>query len=820
MALLAGAYTCKAHAKGDGQGENTETEQTTVDPTNIKTYGELKKVVTTLDNFVNLQTRKSTLESEQNTDIEPEYYSAIPQKTTFISDVYNVVKNYVLARSGEIYKSDSVNISYRIFATKDSELPGEVPTLYVYVTTSDLKISVNEKVQTNGSTADGIYKAWIGEWQDVDLSAILTNPNLASYKMNTRLSYIDEETEESASKLFSPSYIRLVFNDPQTKVYKEYEKEIPSGLAKTYFQQAGYTNTLKGMVATLSDATTNGLIVEKTTYVESDTHKAWSTRKEKRDDELTGIADQLDEIDSYYKTATNPFIIGGNITVPKAEGGKVDLVWPAGCTLDGGNNMVTGNLPLFAENNGNILNMIAPEGRIATDNNGKVKDCIVKVTGGWRVYDDNGIYASDPVTTLESAVYKMRDLFGYDVANGEAKGKVTPKTKLYQAKYADAIQNDVYSFKVNIGSTDGDGAFVYNKTEAENSNRLTKGITRQNSVIYIDNMDVPENVKAWPNVAVRNNVTNETYTCANVTLVDGVGTNDFYVPLNFTMENITYSRNFGTNMFAVCLPFALGSDFKKALSVKVNPEKPVNVWFYTFKEVKGTTIWFQPIETVPANTPCVIAFEEGTVPGQILNGFNLKELVPDAAQSVEFVSTKGAKLSAKSTNSSGICFFGNYKAGQFAGDLATASDEGVGSDIYGFQNGKLVKMAKETTVKNPDGSETKTGSKLHQFRSYIRLTEDLTSPGATPNSFNIGFLDEDGNEVTAIGAVESDKTDNGFKAMGGNGIIEINTDKACDVKVYTASGALAKTVRVESGRTALPFSAGIYIVNQAKVVVK
>ena len=111
------------------------------------------------------------------------------------------------------------------------------------------------------------------------------------------------------------------------------------------------------------------------------------------------------------------------------------------------------------------------------------------------------------------------------------------------------------------------------------------------------------------------------------------------------------------------------------------------------------------------------------------------------------------------------------------------------------------------------------GSKLHQFRSYVRHKEDLTA-GTTPKSFRVCLLDENGNEVTGIGSVESDKGASGFKAMGGNGVIEISADKACEVKVYTASGSLVKAMRVEAGNTTLPFSAGMYIVNQTKVVVK
>lgn len=553
-------------------------------------------------------------------------------------------------------------------------------------------------------------------------------------------------------------------------------------------------------------------VVEETKKtVETEEYKNWEKLYKEVQAATATAKANLDNFDDYYKISTNPFIIAANIEVPTED--KANLVWPADRTLNGGNNMISGNLPLFNTNNGTITNLIAPDGHIAENNKGTAKACIIKVDDEtYRVYDTTGKDAD--YATLEQAIYRMRNNFGYSLAddgNGGvvgATGAVTDATKLYEAKYIDAAHKDkgIYTFHVNIGETD----FIYNKAAAQAANRLPNGIKRDNNnVIYINNTDAKEKTNDWTNVAIRNSATEETYTCQNITLADGEGTDEFYVPLKFTAKNLTYKREFKSYIFTVCLPFKLTESMKTNLATKAGSK---NITYYTFKEVDGKTVWFNPISEVEANTPCVIAFDKTvTNPGVIFDGISLGD--------IDIASTSEASLAVKPTNSDKYTFFGNYKHGQYAPDLANASTQGVGSNIYAFQNGNVVLVPYEETT-NDDGTITRKGSRLHQFRSYIRLEEDLLNPGATPNSFNIGLLDEDGNVVTGIESVESGKEANGFKAVGGNSAIEISTDKACEVKVYTASGSLVKAVHVEAGNTTLPFGAGMYIVNQTKVVVK
>ena len=77
----------------------------------------------------------------------------------------------------------------------------------------------------------------------------------------------------------------------------------------------------------------------------------------------------------------------------------------------------------------------------------------------------------------------------------------------------------------------------------------------------------------------------------------------------------------------------------------------------------------------------------------------------------------------------------------------------------------------------------------------------------------------EGGNTTGLDAVTGADT-NSFNVKGGNNTINITADKSQKVNIYTVGGALVKTTTVESGSTSIPVSAGMYIVNGKKVVVK
>ncbi|MBO5181146.1 MAG: hypothetical protein J6B92_04565 [Paraprevotella sp.] len=805
---------------GSSFAQERETS-TQVDPEAIQSYSDLTTVIKNIADAPVLKNKYDAAVTEYNR------VSAIPEppekiwvdvqvETKKTSPLVTAINNFVTSKnaadeSGIITPNE---LSYRIRVIKADRF--SKPVFYLYVTYPDYTSTVDENM-TDTETTNSFNKWKDEKWTTTDMTTLR---NALTDESVTEIPYNLERTEGSTVNATPRQMIVC---------YPKYEKNgntvsetytaMPITQSEseniTYFFQSSWIDKLSAIASTPNQY---GLEVTFTETKPEERDNSAAVSKWEQD--IANAKTAMENAEAawkainkgdFYLNAANVFKITSNFEVPA---NKTNLTWPADRTLDGGCHKITGNVPLIYLNYGEIHDLIAPEGRVVDRNInlGVTPDCISKQSDTeWRIYDKDG-YKS--YTTLKTAVYQLRDKFGFNVETNEATGPADRTTKLYEAKYTDAKHKDLYTFHVNLAENDGAEAFKYNKAQAASDNRLASGIKRENTVIYINNADVPADVKAWINVATRNNVETEKYTCENVELIDGEKdgkeTEEFYVPTGFAFKNIHYGRKFNQNMTALCLPFKLDANVKSALKAKLDPKQ--EIWYYTFKEVKGKTMWFNVTNEVEANTPCIIAYsgeplQEGNA---IFDALNL-----DGTTLPEFVSTNGATLGATASNTGELCFFGNYKFGQFANNLQALANGGKGSCIYGFQAGEL-RLMPEATEK--DGELV--GPRLHQFRSYIRLEADLTGNTAAPNSFNIGLLDEDGNVVTGIESVESGKEANGFKAVGGNSAIEISTDKACEVKVYTASGSLVKAVRVEAGNTTLPFGAGMYIVNQTKVVVK
>ena len=483
--------------------------------------------------------------------------------------------------------------------------------------------------------------------------------------------------------------------------------------------------------------------------------------------------------------------ITNDITVP-AINALATQTWPAGYTIEGNYHTVsgtdTGNNPLFNANNGTIYNLVAVNGRIAKTNNGNVDNCIVKTAEGYRVYSENAY--TNAGADIKDAVYQKRDIFGCDLTNQKV-GQVNDNNKLYKASYASAANKTKQLFYVNID----------NARQIIDGNNLVNYPT-ENAFIYVEDNNVPA-------IETENVVANGV--CKNAVIVDGlkqvgekmVNTAEFYIPTDFKVENLKYARNLKTDVATVCMPFAFTEDVKAQINNKLTNGN--EVYYYSLREINQSTqtIWFGYKSNINANEPAVLAFTKDCVPGNIFDGLT----------NLEFKSTEGATLGLAATNDVNDTkkrFRGNYKANQTTDDLAetaAAYEPGVGAGIFGFNNGQLVEMNKDK-------------GRMHQFRSFVVFQINWTKPNEI-SAFRVGFMDEEGNEVTHIKNVNTDRNENSeFKVSGSNGSIEISTDKACDVKVYTTGGALVKAVRVEAGQTSLPVNAGMYIVNKNKVVVK
>ena len=444
--------------------------------------------------------------------------------------------------------------------------------------------------------------------------------------------------------------------------------------------------------------------------------------------------------------------------------------WPAGYTLNGNGHIIETTGALFKINEGEINGLATPNGHIANSNPGTVTLSLTKWDELYRVYKASGEYTN--YDTAEDAIYSMRNTasfkFGYDIKTGTVK-TLSDATKLYEAKYANASNKSGYTFRFNLK----DDNLVYD-TEAFNNN-IKGGYTLQNAMLYIENNDVTNAVKEQTNVAVKNG---NAYVCKNVKLEEGAGIKEFYISENVKATNLSYGRDFKQKVVAVCLPFELSADYIETQNIEV----------YQFNKVDANGVmWFTEKGSIAANKPCLIRFSGEQGDGAIFNKLSEQLLEKTPAELVE--------------NIGEYKFCGTY-ASAYPADLI-GNTQGV---LYGVQNGGLVKTDANST------------SRLHQFRSYV-WQPNAVSANAAP-SYKIGLMDEDGNELsTAIETVTGEIV-SGFKAKGGDSAVEITTDKACQVKVYTLSGALVKSTHVEAGSTSLPVKAGIYVVNGTKVIVK
>lgn len=500
-----------------------------------------------------------------------------------------------------------------------------------------------------------------------------------------------------------------------------------------------------------------------------------------KEEELNQAKSELEQA-AGFKTLR----LTGNLEFGDSEDQQVVGEWtlPAGYTIDGNYYTISGTgtdgATLLVTNNGTIKNLVVSTGMIAAENTGKVTNSIARIaTGNYATYNAAGTMKEN-IASLEDAAYELKDVYGYNIGT-KAIEKAASTNRVYVAHYANATHKDVYDFKVNIGAN---GKVVYDKAKAETNGFADGEMSLQNAVLYIDGVDA--NTKVEKNVALKVDGSS-IYTCAEVEMSEGENTSEFYIPLNFTATKLNYTRKVSKDMASVCFPFALTSDMKSKLGIKT---------YHQFKDVDATanTMWFSERSSIEANSPAVITFaNEG-------NTVDFSKYT----DGIQFTATtSNADLGSTNSNTGKRLFYGNYKATQRPDDLSQT--HGNGAFVYGVQNGRLVKMASTAW--------------LDQFRSYVVYEGDLTKENAAP-SFRIGLLDENDNEiVTAVESVSADKNGS-FKVMGGNNAIEVSTEKACDVKVYTVNGTLVKSVQVEAGNTSLPVKAGMYVVNGTKVIVK
>lgn len=736
----------------------------------VKEVGSFGELVSALKSSVQKAEAKTAIDALKSDSIANkqqgtliQQWETISQDIDYVDPVYTAVNDYVKAVEGKL-AGINATISYRILANKG--WMDEEPSYELYVTIPALEEKVDSalKARISGSETDDDYTVWKSEWVQMSAS---TAVSLLS----------DQETAKAYRFSTLPSSVTLAYKRRQyaadrTGAYTEtYEAaNVSVTTNRSYVFATGIVNALKAHLASQSSYMSFRTTVE--TKQETENYQKWVAEKDRLAEELVAARKAYSAIVVY-----NNLKVVGDITVDGTD--RSSLKVPAGCTIDGGFHYVkgvgAGTAALFAANEGTIENWISEDGNIAKVNTGYVNNCIVKNSAGkFAVYTDNVSTAFDDIVT---AVYQNREVYGYDLTGKTV--TASSENKLYQASYASAADKTEKSFYVNVNGTDvtdGNGLGAYN---------------RENAFIYIKDTGAPK-------ITTTNVVANGV--CENAEIVEGAQNAEFYIPTNFTAKNLNYARSLNSDVATVCLPFALTEELQNSINKKLGEGN--QMYYYTCNSVdeNTSTVWFGLKTAVDANTPCILAFTPGCKPGSIFN-----EL-----ENVDFVSTVGADLALipSAGNDKEKRFRGNYKAGQTTTMLAEVAG-GIGAYVYGFKDGRLVKLAENAIV--------------NQFRSFVVYNKDLTQNSQTANGeLRARFVDMDGNEMitTAIEKVSKDNAGDDFKVVGGNGAIEVSTSKACDVKIYTVGGSLVNTVRVEAGNTTLPLNAGLYIVNKNKVVVK
>lgn len=757
----------------------------------IASFDQLSAAINGINNAANLKTEIAQLEQriityEDNLNATTQYVTTI-KKT---SDVHNALASYystINTPSGQTI-TDETEISYALgIFTEDvyNEETWEMETVKTYT----LYITI-PNVSNKITSATNSEKK-IQTWKTVKAKDVYTIKYGNDINKKKELAFWD------ATKQVYPDKVVIVYAQKNTGSNIIFDTPVDISDKSTQKRFAMFTpdlllmcvNRSETLLANNNDYTTT----EEVPQTDANGDPIETTDYKNKKQILKNAQKELDE----KKATLGDFAsittlnITNDITVPVINA-LATQTWPAGYTIKGNYHTVsgtdTGNNPLFNANNGTIYNLVAVNGRIAKTNNGNVDNCIVKTAEGYRVYSENAY--TNAGADIKDAVYQKRDIFGYDLTNLKV-GQVNDNNKLYKASYASAANKTKQLFYVNID----------NASQIIDGNNLVNYPT-ENAFIYVEDNNVPA-------IETENVVANGV--CKNAVIVDGlkqvgekmVNTAEFYIPTDFKVENLKYARNLKTDVATVCMPFAFTEDVKAQINNKLTNGN--EVYYYSLREINQSTqtIWFGYKSNINANEPAVLAFTKDCVPGNIFDGLT----------NLEFKSTEGATLGLAATNDVNDTkkrFRGNYKANQTTDDLAetaAAYEPGVGAGIFGFNNGQLVEMNKDK-------------GRMHQFRSFVVFQTDLTRPNEI-SAFRVGFMDEEGNEVTHIKNVNTDRNENSeFKVSGSNGSIEISAEKACDVKVYTTGGALVKAVRVEAGQTSLPVNAGMYIVNKNKVVVK
>ena len=372
--------------------------------------------------------------------------------------------------------------------------------------------------------------------------------------------------------------------------------------------------------------------------------------------------------------------------------------------------------------------------------------------------------------------------------------------------------------KVNVdGNTLPDQAFAYMNLRTASlpasltscGSGLFSGNKQLAAVVWNANTNMPAEVLSGidnPNLLLYVNTKSYAPASVNNVVAGGIADNivlsepsaelasagNFFAPQAFTAKKISYTRNFKqATEVGVCqgwetiaLPFEAQTithetNGKIAPFAKGDKEaKPF--WLYELAPNGG----FQATATIKANTPYIISMPNSqSYSDEYILGGN----VTFSAENVEISTTQQA--SAKNNNREFITSF--EQVGKAKGIYAL----NVGEKYEGYLPGSI--FVEDFTNVRP-------------FEAYLTTAEAAAS-----------FSRQFGGGTTGIETIPL-KAVNGIKVWANGSTLNIQSDKARRIQVFSTMGMLVRNENVEAGEilTITNLPSGIYIVNNKKVAVR
>lgn len=238
----------------------------------------------------------------------------------------------------------------------------------------------------------------------------------------------------------------------------------------------------------------------------------------------------------------------------------------------------------------------------------------------------------------------------------------------------------------------------------------------------------------------------------SITLVDG---HNFNNPKAFTATSISYKRTFvDANWFTMCLPFAM-SDIASLGTVE------------GFKAVNETTISFEQVNAIAANTPYIIK--------------------PASAGETTFsASSVEVPVSAVTEGE----FLNNF--------TAMAAGEAIGKMIL-VNNDNATQSFKKASEK----------ATIPAFRGYLEMPAEVAEANVLHFPFEVTSINEGAQEQKMIVA-------------GRNGALIITASQDVPVVVTALNGMVVAKKQLKAGETMTVdgLRSGLYMVNDEKVVIK